>query len=75
MVERTEITQICPVCHGNGYLRDEVQGIIQCSECQSSGEVKVIKSREKYNPYSEMPPLKRRLKQIRKFHRLNLLVT
>jgi len=67
MVERTEITQICPVCHGNGYLRDEVQGIIQCSECQSSGEVKVIKSREKYNPYSE--------KQIRKFHRLNLLVT
>mgnify|MGYP003111445016 CR=1 FL=1 len=50
MVERTEITQICPVCHGNGYLRDsvrlsgatEVQGIIQCSECQSSGEVKII---------------------------------
>ena len=42
MVERTEITQVCPVCHGNGYLRDEVQGIIQCSECQSSGEVKII---------------------------------
>ena len=29
----------CPVCHGNGYVRDEGIAAIDCSYCDSQGEV------------------------------------
>jgi len=29
----------CPVCHGNGYVGDEGIAAIDCSYCDSRGEV------------------------------------
>jgi len=29
----------CPKCHGNGYVRDEGNTAIDCSYCDSQGEV------------------------------------
>ena len=41
---------ICPVCHGNGYIRlatdtandfKDNSKVIQCEQCNSSGELKI----------------------------------
>jgi DnaJ-class molecular chaperone len=43
-------TQICPQCHGNGYIKiKDIEGtdqIKQCWVCESKGEIK----REKNDP-------------------------
>ena len=31
--------KICPECRGNGYLRTEMQTIVQCLSCWSEGEI------------------------------------
>ena len=31
--------RICPECKGNGYLRTEMQTIVQCLNCWSEGEI------------------------------------
>ena len=31
--------RICPECMGNGYLRTEMQTIVQCLNCWSEGEI------------------------------------
>ena len=31
--------KICPECKGNGYLRTEMQTIVQCLTCWSEGEI------------------------------------
>ena len=43
---------ICPVCHGNGYIRlatgdtsndfRDNSKVIQCEQCNSSGELKIV---------------------------------
>ena len=37
MPEEKNVT--CPQCHGNGYVRDEGNAAIDCSFCDSQGEV------------------------------------
>ena len=31
--------RICPECKGNGYLRTEINKIVQCLNCSSEGEI------------------------------------
>ncbi len=31
--------KICPECKGNGYLRTEMNTIVQCLNCWSEGEI------------------------------------
>ena len=31
--------RICPECKGNGYLRTEMNTIVQCLNCWSEGEI------------------------------------
>ena len=31
--------KICPECKGNGYLRTEMQTIVQCLNCWAEGEI------------------------------------
>ena len=31
--------KICPECRGNGYLRTEMNTIVQCLNCWSEGEI------------------------------------
>ena len=31
--------RICPECKGNGYLRTEINKIVQCLNCWSEGEI------------------------------------
>lgn len=40
---------ICPVCHGNGYVRDE-EGTAGCDACDVQGEVTV----EDLNQWKDM---------------------
>ena len=38
----TQQTQICPDCHGNGYVRlkfEAEESIGQCQTCDSQGEI------------------------------------
>ena len=31
--------RICPECKGNGYLRTEMNTVVQCLNCWSEGEI------------------------------------
>ena len=33
------MSKICPECKGNGYLRTEMNTIVQCLNCWSEGEI------------------------------------
>ena len=44
--------KICPECKGNGYLRTEMQTIVQCLNCWSEGEIDESIWARKYDPIS-----------------------
>ena len=33
------MSRICPECKGNGYLKTEMNTIVQCLNCWSEGEI------------------------------------
>ena len=39
MTMSTGKPRICPECKGNGYLRTEMNTIVQCLNCWSEGEI------------------------------------
>ena len=39
MTMSTDKRRICPECKGNGYLRTEMNTIVQCLNCWSEGEI------------------------------------
>ena len=42
--------RICPECKGNGYLRTEMQTIVQCLTCWSEGEIDETIWARNYDP-------------------------
>ena len=42
--------RICPECKGNGYLRTEMQTIVQCLNCWSEGEIDESIWARKFDP-------------------------
>ena len=42
--------KICPECKGNGYLRSDMNTIVQCLNCWSEGEIDESIWARKFDP-------------------------
>ena len=42
--------RICPECKGNGYLRTEMNTVVQCLNCWSEGEIDEKTWARNYDP-------------------------
>ena len=42
--------RVCPECKGNGYLRTEMNTIVQCLNCWSEGEIDETIWARNYDP-------------------------
>jgi Ribonuclease G/E len=50
--------RICPDCSGNGYVRTDMNTVVQCLNCCSEGEIDESIWARKYDPirFDELQP-------------------